>query len=171
MDEERRSNYEHCSNILLEAERLGFQNILLPTSYIVGQDALAFASAIAPSTSRINLLVATRCGEIHPPMLARAISTLDHILKGRLTINIINSDLPGYKEEGALRYARCAEVIEILKQSWNEKRIDIDGSIYKLNLPSDSGQALSAKRRAAALLWRNLSGGPRGLRQALRYFF
>ncbi|MDQ3253636.1 MAG: LLM class flavin-dependent oxidoreductase, partial [Acidobacteriota bacterium] len=96
IDGERRSNFENCSNILFEAERLGYQNILLPTSYIVGQDALAFAAAVAPRTTRINLLVATRCGEVHPPMLARAISTLDHILEGRLTINIINSDLPGY---------------------------------------------------------------------------
>ncbi len=137
IDGERRSNFENCSNILFEAERLGYQNILLPTSYIVGQDALAFAAAVAPRTSRINLLVATRCGEVHPPMLARAISTLDHILEGRLTINIINSDLPGYKEEGQLRYARCVEVIEILRQSWNSDRIKVDGEIYKLDLPSD----------------------------------
>lgn len=137
IDGERRSNFENCSNILFEAERLGYQNILLPTSYIVGQDALAFAAAVAPRTSRINLLVATRCGEVHPPMLARAISTLDHILEGRLTINIINSDLPGYKEEGQLRYARCVEVIEILRQSWNSDQIKVDGSVYKLDLPSD----------------------------------
>jgi len=137
IDGERRSNFENCSNVLFEAERLGYQNILLPTSYIVGQDALAFAAAVAPRTSRINLLVATRCGEVHPPMLARAIATLDHILKGRLTINIINSDLPGYKEEGKLRYARCVEVIEILKQSWNSDRVTVDGEIYKLDLPAD----------------------------------
>ena len=137
IDGERRSNFENCSNVLFEAERLGYQNILLPTSYIVGQDALAFAAAVAPRTSRINLLVATRCGEVHPPMLARAISTLDHILEGRLTINIINSDLPGYKEEGKLRYTRCVEVIEILKQSWNSDRIKVDGEVYKLDLPTD----------------------------------
>ncbi|HEY4289938.1 MAG TPA: amino acid permease [Puia sp.] len=47
-------------------------------------------------------------------MLARAISTLDHILKGRLTINIINSDLPGLREYPKMRYQRCAETIEIL---------------------------------------------------------
>lgn len=137
IDEERRSNFEHCRNILLEAEKLGYQNILLPTSYIVGQDALVFASAMATQTSKINLLVAIRCGEIHPPMLARAISTLDHMLQGRLTINIINSDLPGYKEEGALRYDRCAEVIEVLQQAWRGDRIKIDGKIYHFDLPAE----------------------------------
>lgn len=52
IDGERRSSFEHCSNILFEAERLGYQNILLPTSYIVGQDALAFAAAVAPARRR-----------------------------------------------------------------------------------------------------------------------
>ncbi|MEJ7616026.1 MAG: LLM class flavin-dependent oxidoreductase [Pyrinomonadaceae bacterium] len=137
IDAERRSNFAHCRDILLEAEKAGFQNILLPTSYIVGQDALVFAAAMAQQTSKINLLVALRCGEIHPPMLARAVSTLDHMLRGRLTINIINSDLPGYKEEGALRYDRCAEVIEVLQQSWRGDRIRIDGKIYQLDLPTE----------------------------------
>jgi alkanesulfonate monooxygenase len=64
-------------------------------------------------------------------MLARHIATLDHILKGRLTINIINSDLPGTKEDHELRYKRCEEVIEILKQGWTQDRIVFDGEIYK----------------------------------------
>jgi alkanesulfonate monooxygenase len=136
-DGERRSNFRHCRDIVLEAEQLGFQNILLPSSYIVGQDTLAFAAAIAPQTSKINLLVAVRCGEVHPPMLARAVATLDHILEGRLTINIINSDLPGYKEDGAARYERCVEVIEVLQQAWNQDRIRIDGKHYQFDLPSD----------------------------------
>jgi alkanesulfonate monooxygenase len=136
-DPSRRSNFAHCSDILLTADRLGYKNILLPTSYIVGQEVLPFASAIAPQTKQINLLTAIRTGEIHPPMLARHIATLDHILKGRLTINIINSDLPGLKESGELRYKRCAETIEILKQAWTQDRIQFDGEIYKgLDMPS-----------------------------------
>jgi alkanesulfonate monooxygenase len=98
---------------------------------------LGFAAGIGPLTSRINLLTAIRTGEIHPPMLARAISTLDHILKGRLTINIINSDLPGLREDPKLRYQRCAETIEILKQAWTQERIEFKGELYKLDMPSD----------------------------------
>ncbi|MCU0448169.1 MAG: LLM class flavin-dependent oxidoreductase [Microscillaceae bacterium] len=137
LDGSRRSNYAHCSDILLTAEKLGYQNILLPNSYVVGLDPLIFASAIAPQTSQINLLVAIRCGELHPPMLARSIAALDHLLEGRLTINIINSDLPGLKEDGEIRYQRCREVIEILKQSWSQDKIDHQGSIYQYNLPAD----------------------------------
>src|SRR3546814_12760847 len=70
-----------------------FKNILLPTSYITGQEVIPFAAAMAPHVKNINMLTAMRTGEIHPTMLARHISTLDHILEGRLTINIINSTL------------------------------------------------------------------------------
>ncbi len=137
LDNKRRSNYEHCRKILLTAEKMGYRNILLPSSYIVGQDPLLFAAALAPQTSKINLLVAIRCGEVHPPMLARAISTLDHLLEGRLTINIINSELPGVKEDGALRYQRCAETIEVLKQAWTGDRIQWNGELYQFDLPAD----------------------------------
>ena len=137
LDGKRRSNYEHCRKILLTAEKMGYRNILLPSSYIVGQDPLLFAAALAPQTSKINLLVAIRCGEVHPPMLARAISTLDHLLEGRLTINIINSELPGLKEDGALRYQRCAETIEVLKQAWTQDRIQWNGELYQFDLPAD----------------------------------
>ena len=96
-DGQLRSSYEHCGEIVRTADRLGYQNILLPSSFVVGQEPLPFASAMAASTSRINQLVAIRMGEVHPPMLARHISTIDHIAKGRLTVNIISSDLPGEK--------------------------------------------------------------------------
>ena len=92
-----KSNWENTSSMVKIADKLGFRNILCPSSYQVGQDTLTFASAIAPMTKRINLLPAIRCGEIHPPMLAKSIATLDHILQGRLTLNIISSDLAGLK--------------------------------------------------------------------------
>ena len=91
---------------------------------------------MAPQTKRINFLAAVRCGEIHPPMLARTIATLDHILKGRLTINIISSDLPGMKLESSQRYLRSREVIQILKQSWTQDNINFKGKFYNINLPS-----------------------------------
>jgi alkanesulfonate monooxygenase len=137
VDPKRRSNFANCSRIIQTADRLGFQNILLPTSYVVGQEVLPFAAAMAPKVKNISMLAAIRTGEIHPPMLARHLSTLDHILKGRLTVNIINSDLPGLKEDHELRYQRCNEVIEILKQAWTQDYIDFQGDIYKFKMPTD----------------------------------
>jgi len=135
-DDRFKSTWENTSRIVLKADELGFRNILLPSSYQVGQDTLTFASAVAPMTQQINLLTAIRCGEVHPPMLARAIATLDHILRGRLTINIISSDLPGQKLDSSARYQRSKEVIEILKQAWTKQEISFKGDFYDLELPN-----------------------------------
>ena len=132
-----KSDWKNTSNIVKRADKLGYNNILCPSSYQVGQDTMTFASAIALSTNNINLLTAIRCGEIHPPMLGRAIATLDHILKGRLTLNIISSDLPGTSLSSKLRYKRSEEVIQILKQGWTEDYINFKGEFYSIELPTD----------------------------------
>ena len=131
-----KSSWENTSNIVKTADALGFRNVLCPSSYQVGQDTLSFVAGMAPLTQQINLLAAIRCGEVHPPMLARTIATLDHMLEGRLTINIISSDLPGTQLSSPERYARSREVIEILKQAWTQDRIDFKGQYYQLDLPT-----------------------------------
>ena len=98
-----RSSWAHCSAILKEAEAQGFRNILCPSSYQVGQDTLSFVAAGSQVTKDINMLAAVRCGEMQPIMLARTIATLDHMLEGRLTVNIISSDFPGETADSAYR--------------------------------------------------------------------
>ena len=134
---EFKSSWENTSKIIKTADELGFRNVLCPSSYQVGQETLSYVAGMAPLTEQINFLAAVRCGELHPPMLARTIATLDHMLKGRLTVNIISSDLPGTKLSSPERYARSREVIEILKQSWTQDRIEFNGKYYQLNLPTD----------------------------------
>ena len=129
-DGKLRSSWEHCSKIVTVSEEQGFNNILCPSSYQVGQDTLSFVAGCAPITSDINLLAAVRCGEMQPIMLARTIATLDHMLKGRLTVNIISSDFPGQIEESTYRYQRSREVVEILKQAWTKNHINHEGKIY-----------------------------------------
>ena len=131
-----KSSWENTSEIVKTADALGFRNVLCPSSYQVGQDTLSFIAGMAPLTQQINLLAAIRCGEVHPPMLARSIATLDHMLQGRLTLNIISSDLPGIQLSSPERYARSREVIEILKQAWTQDRIDFKGQYYQLDLPT-----------------------------------
>ena len=47
--------------------------------------------------------------------LARQLATLDQMLGGRLTVNIISSDLPGETLESAPRYQRTLEVMQIVR--------------------------------------------------------
>ena len=135
-DQRFKSSWENTSQIIKTADTLGYSNVLCPSSYQVGQDPLTYISAMANLTKNINFLAAIRSGEMHPPMLARSIATLDHILKGRLTINIISSDLPGSLMPSKERYDRSREVIQILKQAWNQNEINFQGNYYNFNLPS-----------------------------------
>ena len=131
-----KSSFRNASQIARTADELGYRNMLLPSSYQVGQDTLTFAAALAPQLRQMNLLTAIRCGEVHPPMLARALATLDHMLLGKLTVNIISSDLPGTKVESAVRYRKSREVIEILKQCWTQDHLSFEGEFYDLDLPT-----------------------------------
>lgn len=133
-DEALQPTFAHNRDIMLTADRNGFRNILLPSSYQIGQDPVSFASALAPMTQQINMLTAIRGGEVYPPMLARALATLDHISRGRLTINIISSNLPGEDRSSAERYGRSREMIEILKQAWTQDHIDHQGEFYSVQL-------------------------------------
>lgn len=131
-----KSNWYNTKNIVEAADKLGYKNILCPSSYQVGQDTLTFIAGMATLTKEINFLAAIRCGEIHPPMLARTIATLDHMLEGRLTLNIISSNLPGMELDSTERYLRSKEVVEILKQCWTKNRLDFNGKYYQFDLPT-----------------------------------
>ncbi len=140
-----KSSWEHCRNIVLAAEKGGFDNVLLPSGYALGIDTTMFAGAIAALTRRIRLLMAVRVGETWPPQLARQIATLDRIAEGRLTVNIISSDMPGETMASAPRYARTVEVMQILKTILNGEPLDHQGEHYKLKLDPPGVTTVSGK--------------------------
>jgi alkanesulfonate monooxygenase len=150
-----RSSWEHCRDIVMQADASGFDNILLPSGYALGIDTTAFAAAIAPMIKRMRLLMAVRIGEMWLPQLARQIATIDRMLGGRLTINIISSDLPGETLASAPRYARTVEAMAILKQMLNGQPIDHQGEFYKLKLDPPRIGTLSG--RAPAFYFGGLS--------------
>lgn len=151
-DPRLQSSWEHCRNIVLQAEKGGFDNILLPSGYQLGLDTTVFAAAMAPLVRRIKLLWATRIGEDWPPQLARRIATLDRILGpnaagtgGRLNVNIISSDMPGETLASAPRYARATEVMKIVRTLLDGRALDHDGEFYKLKLAPPRITTLSGK--------------------------
>ena len=129
-----RSSWEHCSDIVHAAQDGGFDNVLLPSGYDLGIDTLAFASAIAPSITTMKLLAAIRCGEVWVPQLARQLATINQILNGRLSINIISSEMPGETLDGPSRYARTLETMTALRTLLSGKRLDIDGEHLQLHV-------------------------------------
>jgi alkanesulfonate monooxygenase len=107
---------------------------LLPSGYDLGIDTLAFASAIAPSITTMKLLAAIRCGEVWVPQLARQLATINEILNGRLSINIISSEMPGETLDGPSRYARTLETMTALRTVLSGQRLDIDGEHLQLHV-------------------------------------
>ncbi|MFM7263671.1 MAG: LLM class flavin-dependent oxidoreductase, partial [Acidimicrobiales bacterium] len=129
-----RSSWQHCRDIVTVAEESGFDNILLPSGYELGIDTVSFASSIAPFTSGMRLLVAVRCGEVWPPQLGRQLATLNQTLGGRLTVNIISSEMPGESLDGPARYARTLEVMTIVRSVMKGERVDHDGEWYSVHV-------------------------------------
>ena len=123
------SSWDHCADIVRTADRLGFDNVLLPSGYALGIDGVAFAGGIAPQLTRSKLLVAVRCGEQWPPQLARQLATLDQMLGGRLTINIISSDLPGETLAAGPRYRRTLETMQVLRALLDGEAVSFHGEL------------------------------------------
>ncbi len=146
------SSWEHCRDILLQAETGGFDNVLLPSGFQLGLDTTVFAAAMAPLLQRMKLLWATRIGEDWPPQLARRIATLDRILGpgasgngGRLNVNIISSDMPGEKIASAARYARTTEAIMIIKTLLAGEHLSHHGEFYQIELDPPRMTTLTGK--------------------------
>jgi alkanesulfonate monooxygenase len=137
------SSWEHCADIVRTADRNGFDNVLLPSGYALGIDSTAFAAAIATHTEQINLLLAVRMGEMWLPQLARQLATIDQFAGGRLTINIISSDIPGETLESAPRYQRTREWMRVLRLLLDGQPIDFHGDFVDLTLDPPRARTVS----------------------------
>jgi len=145
VDPELKSSWEHCRDIVACAEENGFDNILLPSGYTLGIDATAFASAISVATNRIRLLLAVRMGELWLPQLARQMATIDQMSGGRLTINIISSDLPGQELESEPRYTRTREYMKVLRELLNGNSVNYHGEFVDLEIEAPRARTVSGK--------------------------
>lgn len=127
------SSYEHCRNIVLTADSYGYDNVLLPSGYALGIDNAAFAAAMAPQTS-LRMLLAVRCGETVAPQLARQLATLDQMMGGRLTVNIISSDVPGEELASGPRYRRSTEIMFVMRELLDGHAVKFHGDFVDLEV-------------------------------------
>ena len=144
-DSSLKASWPHCRDIALTAEKNGFDNILLPSGYTLGMDSISFAGGIAPLLEQMRLLVAVRCGEMWVPQLARQLATLDQMLGGRLTINIISSDMPGQTMDGGPRYQRTRETMQALRALLNGEALNMQGDHIQLELEPPRMRSVSGQ--------------------------
>ena len=137
------STWPHCRDIVQTADRRGYDNVLLPSGYALGIDSTAFAAAIATHTEQIHLLLAVRMGEMWLPQLARQLATIDQMAAGRLTINIISSDIPGEELASAPRYRRTREWMAALRTLLDGERLEADGEFVRLHVDPPRARTVS----------------------------
>lgn len=128
------------------AEKSGFDYVLLQTRFFASYgaenqlEASALASALAASTSKLNIITAVLPGLWHPAVMAKIISTVDQISNGRAAINIVSGwfkgEFTGYGEpwlEHDERYRRSEEFINVLRGLWTEDEFTYRGDFYRVN--------------------------------------
>jgi alkanesulfonate monooxygenase len=151
-DGARPTDFSYLAQVGQAADRLGFHGVLLPTGRTC-EDSWVIASALAPLTRQLRLLVAVRPGVTSPLFAARQAATLDRISGGRLLINVVVGGDPieaagdGNRLAHDERYALADEYLTIFRRLLAGETVDF------------SGRYLNAER-AALLFPPARPGGP-----------
>jgi dimethylsulfone monooxygenase len=139
--------WPYIRDLAQESEALGFDLTLiaeLNLNDIKGHrapslDCWTLAPAVAAATSTLELMLAVRPNYHAPALTAKALSTLDVIAPGRISLNVVSS---WWKDEAAqygvpfdvhdARYARTQEWLDIVARLLREGTVTHSGSRYEL---------------------------------------
>ena len=105
------------------------------SSYRAVHDPLVPLAYVAGHTERIGLGTATICAPFTPPaLLAKALTSLDHLSGGRLTVGLGIGWLPHeYAAAGVSferRGARMDEYLHCLEALWTQDPVEFAGEFY-----------------------------------------
>jgi FMNH2-dependent dimethyl sulfone monooxygenase len=140
--------WPYIRDLAIESEQHGFELTLiaeLNLNDIKGHrapslDCWTVAPAIAAATERLELMLAVRPNYHSPSLTAKALSTLDVIAPGRLSLNVVSS---WWKDEAAqygapfdvhdARYARTQEWLDVVGRLLREDTVTHHGPLYHLD--------------------------------------
>ncbi|MFX1553563.1 MAG: LLM class flavin-dependent oxidoreductase, partial [Promethearchaeota archaeon] len=140
------ADWEIFLKIAKEAERVGYDSLWI-TDHLIspkgrshGLEALTILSALATATEKIRLGTYVLCNQFrHPSLLAKMISTIDHISKGRINLGI---GAGWYKAEHIsfglnwdklpIRVSHLKESILLMKKLWTEDNVSFNGEYYRI---------------------------------------
>lgn len=146
-DEQMEPTWEYVSRLAQRAEQIGYDLSLiaeLNLNDIKGEeasslDAWSTAAALAAVTKKLELMVAVRPTFHNPALLAKQAANIDHISKGRLTLNVVSSwwadEATKYGipfEQHDDRYARTSEWLDVVDGCWSQQGFNYDGSYYQV---------------------------------------
>jgi dimethylsulfone monooxygenase len=139
--------WPYIRDLATDSERLGFEVALiaeLNLNDIKGHrapslDCWTLAPAVAAVTSELELMLAVRPNYHSPSLAAKALSTLDTIAAGRLSLNVVSS---WWRDEALAygapfdvhdaRYARTEEWLSVLSRLLREDTVTHHGPLYRL---------------------------------------
>ncbi len=139
--------WPYIRDLAVESEQNGFELTLiaeLNLNDIKGHrapslDCWTLAPAVAAVTQRLELMLAVRPNYHSPSLTAKALSTLDTIAPGRLSLNVVSS---WWKDEAAqygapfdvhdARYARTQEWLDVVSRLLREDTVTHRGPLYQL---------------------------------------
>lgn len=104
-------------------------------SYRAVHDALLPLAFVAGQTERIRLGTATVCAPFTPPaVLAKAMTTLDHLSGGRVTVGVgmgwMQQEYAAAGVPYERRGARMEEYLRCLEALWTQDPVEFDGEFY-----------------------------------------
>jgi dimethylsulfone monooxygenase len=147
-DERMSIAWPYIRDLAVESEQHGFELSLiaeLNLNDIKGHrapslDCWTLAPAVAAVTSTLELMLAVRPNYHSPSLTAKALSTLDVIAPGRISLNVVSS---WWKDEAAqygapfdvhdARYARTSEWLDVVGRLLREDTVTHSGSLYQLD--------------------------------------
>jgi probable F420-dependent oxidoreductase len=158
---------------LSRAESLGFHSawtqeaVLSSAPLVAPLELMAFAAAC---TERLRLGCAVFVSHLHNPVhLAKAISTLDQLSRGRIEVGLGLGGggrmFSAFEVDPTLLVARFTEGIRLMQACWTETRVTFAGRFWQLD-----GAAMEPKpfQKPYPPLW--IGGSrPAAVRRALRY--
>ena len=146
-DEGMGTDWPYVRDLAVASERQGFDVALLAElnlndikgHHAPSLDAWTLAPALAAVTERLELMLAVRPTYHLPTLTAKALSTLDTIAPGRLSLNVVSSwwrdEALQYGvpfDEHDARYARTEEWLGVLSRLLREPVVTHHGPLYDL---------------------------------------
>jgi FMNH2-dependent dimethyl sulfone monooxygenase len=145
-DEGMETSWDYARELAIRAEQIGYDLTLiaeLNLNDIKGNsapalDAWSTAAALAAVTKSQELMVAVRPTFHSPALLAKSAANIDHISRGRLSLNVVSSwwadeakQYGVHFEQHDDRYARTAEWLEIVDGVWQRDDFCFSGKYYR----------------------------------------
>ncbi|MFT4234948.1 MAG: LLM class flavin-dependent oxidoreductase [Microbacterium sp.] len=131
----RAPSLSYLTQVALAVEDAGFSSVLVPTgSYC--EDPWVVASALAPLTRDLGLLVAQHPRTATPAVTAHRAASLQRISGGRLALNVVTGE-PGLEAwrhgdfgDKAEQYARTDEFLDIYGRLFRGEKVEHEGAHY-----------------------------------------